>query len=62
MKPAPGIAKVLAVERDVKPLNMSFAKVQRRGAINREGAFIWINTVHIPGPFLQIVFLFIVTL
>ena len=27
----PGIAKVLAVERDVKPQNMNFAKVDRRG-------------------------------
>ena len=26
----PGIAKVLAVERDVKPQNMNFAKVDRR--------------------------------
>ena len=44
----PGIAEVLAVERDVKPRNMKFAKVVRGGrggAINREGAFIRINTV-----------------
>ena len=27
----PGIAKVLAVERDVKPRNMNFAKVDRKG-------------------------------
>ena len=27
---SPGIAKVLAVERDVKPRNMNFAKVARR--------------------------------
>ena len=27
-----GIAKVLAVERDVKPQNMNFAKVDRRGS------------------------------
>ena len=27
----PGISKVLAVERDVKPRNMNFAKLQRRG-------------------------------
>ena len=27
----PGIAKVLGVERDVKPRNMNFAKVDRRG-------------------------------
>ena len=45
-----GIAKVLAVERDVEPRNMKFAKLQKRGggvAINREGAFIRINTVSI---------------
>ena len=43
----PGIAKVLAVERDVKPQNMNFAKIDRRGggATNREGALIRINTV-----------------
>ena len=39
-----------AVERDVKPRNMNFAKVEKRGgggggAINREGAFITKNTV-----------------
>ena len=40
----PGIAKVPAVERDVKPRNMNFAKVDRSGgAANREGALIWIN-------------------
>ena len=38
----PGIAKVLAVERDVKLQDKSFAKVE---ATNREGAFIRINTV-----------------
>ena len=27
----PGIAKVLDVERDVKPQNMKFAKLQRKG-------------------------------
>ena len=41
---------MLAVDRDVKPRNMNFAKVEKRGgggggAINREGAFIAINTV-----------------
>ena len=36
---------MLAVERDVKPRNMNFAKVERGGAINREGAFITKNTV-----------------
>ena len=43
----PGIARLVAVERDVKPQNMNFAKVEKRGggAINREGAFIRINTV-----------------
>ena len=44
----PGIAKVLAVERDVKQRNMNFAKVDRRGGTNREGALIRINTVFIP--------------
>ena len=34
-----GIAKLLAVERDVRPQNMNFAKVERR-----EGAFIQINS------------------
>ena len=35
-----------AVDRDVKPRNMNFAQVEKRGgAINREGAFIAINTV-----------------
>ena len=35
-----------SVERDVKPRNMNFAKVEKRGgAINREGAFITKNTV-----------------
>ena len=33
----PGIAKVLAVKRDVISRNMNCAKVDRRGAINREG-------------------------
>ena len=39
---------MLAVDRDVKPRNMNFAKVEKRGggAINREGAFIAINTVY----------------
>ena len=37
---------MLAVDRDVKPRNMAFAKVTRRGgAFNRKGAFIRINTV-----------------
>ena len=27
----PGIARLLAVERDVKPRNMNFAKVEKRG-------------------------------
>ena len=40
---------MLAVDRDVKPRNMNFAKVEKRGggggASNREGAFIAINTV-----------------
>ena len=41
---------MLAVERDVKPRNMNFAKVDRRGGgeeavTNREGALIWINMV-----------------
>ena len=36
---------MLAVERDVKPRNMNFAKVKKRGgAINREGASIGIET------------------
>ena len=37
---------MLAVERNVKPRNMKFAKLQRRGAINRVGAFIRTNTVN----------------
>ena len=41
----PGIARLVAVERDVKPRNMKFAKVEMWGAINREEAFIRINTV-----------------
>ena len=41
----PGIARLVAVERDVKPRNMNFAKVEKKGGINREGAFIRINTV-----------------
>ena len=36
---------MLAVEMDVKPQNMSFAKVELGGGINREGAFVQINTV-----------------
>ena len=45
----------MAVERDLKPRNMNFAKVDKRGGgvcvcvcvcvINREGVFIRINTV-----------------
>ena len=41
---------MLAVDRDVKPRNMNFAKVEKGGGggtINREGAFIAINTVYI---------------
>ena len=41
-----GITKVLAVERDVKPRNMNFAKLQRMGGINMEVVFIRINTVN----------------
>ena len=38
---------MLAVERDVKPRNMNFAKVEKRGGgINREGAFITKNMVY----------------
>ena len=36
---------MLAVEKDLKPRNMNFAKVERMGEINREGAFVWIITV-----------------
>ena len=43
----PGIARLVAVERDVKPRNVNFARVEKGGgAINREGAFIRINTVN----------------
>ena len=47
---------MLAVERDVKPLNMNFAKVEKGGggAINREGAFITKNTVY---PLLLLLYL-----
>ena len=39
---------MLAVEMDVKPRNMNFAKVEKkRGSINSEGVIIWINTVYI---------------
>ena len=41
---------MLAVERDGKPRNMNFAKVDRRGgggATTREGALIRINTVFV---------------
>ena len=38
---------MLAVERDVKPRNMNFAKEDRRGATNREGVLIRINTVQL---------------
>ena len=43
------IAKMLAVKRNVKPRNMNFAKVEGKGvgAINREGAFVWINAVFV---------------
>ena len=30
----PGIARLVAVERDVKPRNMNFAKVEKRGGGN----------------------------
>ena len=33
----PRIAKVVAVERDVKPCNMNFAKVDRRGGVTCRG-------------------------
>ena len=39
---------MLAVERDVKPRNMNFAKVEKGeggGGINRDGVFITINMV-----------------
>ena len=38
---------MLAIERDVKPRNITFAKVDRRVevAINREWAIVRINTV-----------------
>ena len=36
---------MLAVERDIKPRNMTFAKVERRGASNRKEAFIRTSTV-----------------
>ena len=39
----PGITKVLAVERDVKPRNMNFAEVDGGGG--GAGALIQINTV-----------------
>ena len=45
----PGIVKLLAVEMDVKPQNVNFANVEKKGGgggvINREGAFVWIDTV-----------------
>ena len=47
---------MLAVDRDIKPRNMNFAKVERGGAINREGAFIAINTVFIRNSLNAIVF------
>ena len=40
----PGIARLVAVERDVKPRNINFAKVEAGGGINRQGAFIRIIT------------------
>ena len=41
---------MLAVERDVKPRNINFSKVEKgEGAINRDGAFITINTVGLFG-------------
>ena len=44
----PRITEVLAVERDVKPRNINFAKIDRMGwVINRKGAFVWINTVYV---------------
>ena len=36
---------MLAIERDVKPRNMNFVKVEGGGGGDREGAFVWINTV-----------------
>ena len=44
----PRIAKVLVVERDIKPRNMNFAKVEGGGGggtINRKGLFVQINMV-----------------
>ena len=41
----PRIAKVLAVEMDVKPRNMNFAKAELGGGINIERAFVQINMV-----------------
>ena len=32
----PGIVRLVAVERDVKPRNMNFAKVEKGGLIGRE--------------------------
>ena len=40
-----GIAKVLAVERDVKLQNLNFTEIERRGGINGEGTCVRINTV-----------------
>ena len=42
-----GITRLVAVERDVKPRNMNFAKVEKMGGgeINREEAFVRIYTV-----------------
>ena len=41
----PKTAKVLAVERDLISRNINFLKLDRWGVINRERAFIQINTV-----------------
>ena len=40
-----GIANILAVERDIKPQTMTFAKLDKGGTSNIEGAFIQINMV-----------------
>ena len=48
----PGIAKVLAVEREVNPRNMNFAKVQKKGGggggerLIGSLEFVRINMVH----------------
>ena len=37
----PRIAKMLAVERDVKPRNVNFAKVEGGGVIGREHLYLF---------------------